>query len=142
MTYSLCLAHLSDLHFGENSRFKSKKLEDLGKECGQAITSATQQAFSRKRPDIVVVTGDITQQAGEAEFGLALQFFRFLRESLGIPPSAFVFLPGNHDVSWQACQGYFTANPNKRVLPYDPMLEKEKLGLFNCFKVTFIIYRF
>jgi hypothetical protein len=60
-----------------------------------------------------------------------------VKASLGIAPSAFVFLPGNHDVSWQACQDYFKANPDKRVLLYDPLVAQTKLRHFNDFRVNF-----
>jgi 3',5'-cyclic AMP phosphodiesterase CpdA len=71
------IAHLSDPHFGR-------------------IESATVQALiatvTEARPDIVVVSGDLTQRAKEREFQEARQFLEAL-------PSPQIVVPGNHDVS-------------------------------------------
>ncbi|HEV1993271.1 MAG TPA: metallophosphoesterase family protein [Candidatus Acidoferrum sp.] len=70
------LAHLSDLHFGR-------------------IEPATVQALlatvTEARPDVVVVSGDLTQRAKEREFQEARRFLDAL-------PSPQIVVPGNHDV--------------------------------------------
>ena len=70
------IVHLSDLHFG-------------------ALDPATLDpliGFMRERaPDLVVVTGDLTQRARPGEFAAARRFLERV-------PSALVIVPGNHDI--------------------------------------------
>jgi 3',5'-cyclic AMP phosphodiesterase CpdA len=70
------LLHLSDLHFG---RIDASLLEPL---C----------AFARQlAPDLVVVSGDLTQRARAAQFEQARHFLHAL-------PQPQIVVPGNHDV--------------------------------------------
>ena len=70
------LIHLSDLHFG---RVEPGLLEPLI------------AAIAEARPDLVVVSGDLTQRAKTAEFEEAARFLRRL-------PAPQIVVPGNHDV--------------------------------------------
>jgi 3',5'-cyclic AMP phosphodiesterase CpdA len=70
------IAHLSDPHFG--------RLEP-------ATVQALIVAVTEARPDIVVVSGDLTQRANKREFQEAHQFLKAL-------PSPQIVVPGNHDV--------------------------------------------
>jgi len=70
------IAHLSDPHFG---RIEPSTV--------QALIATIAEA----RPDVVVVSGDLTQRAKEREFQEARQFLRAL-------PSPQIVVPGNHDV--------------------------------------------
>ncbi len=70
------LVHLSDLHFGRTDR---KVLEPL---------LATIAAI---RPDVVVVSGDLTQRARAAEFRAARDFLARIEAPM-------IVVPGNHDV--------------------------------------------
>lgn len=70
------LLHLSDLHFGTERQ-----------ECIRAI-----QAFCQEqRPEVVVVSGDLTQRAKFKEFLACRQFL----DGLKIP---YFVVPGNHDI--------------------------------------------
>ena len=70
------LVHLSDLHFG---RIDAAIVEPLIAEVAAA------------RPDVVVVSGDLTQRARSAEFDAARRFLDRL-------PQPHIVVPGNHDV--------------------------------------------
>ena len=70
------LVHLSDLHFG---RIDPAVLEPLAR----AVADAA--------PDVVVVSGDLTQRARRAQFRAAAAFLARL-------PKPQVVVPGNHDV--------------------------------------------
>jgi 3',5'-cyclic AMP phosphodiesterase CpdA len=70
------IVHLSDMHFGR---------------VDPAIPPALQRAVAEAAPDLVAVSGDITQRARVAEFKEAARFLRTL------PPPRLV-VPGNHDV--------------------------------------------
>jgi 3',5'-cyclic AMP phosphodiesterase CpdA len=70
------VVHLSDPHFGR-----------LERAAMQALIATVTEA----RPDIVVVSGDLTQRAKEREFQEAREFLEAL-------PSPQIVVPGNHDV--------------------------------------------
>jgi 3',5'-cyclic AMP phosphodiesterase CpdA len=70
------IAHLSDLHFGtEDESIATRVLEDL----------------ARLRPDVTVVSGDLTQRARRSQFAAAVRYLRQL-------PQPLVVVPGNHDI--------------------------------------------
>jgi len=70
------IAHLSDPHFGRIER---------------ATVQALIASVTEARPDVVVISGDLTQRAKEREFQEARQFLDAL-------PSPQIVVPGNHDV--------------------------------------------
>ena len=70
------LVHLSDLHFG---RVDAALLEPLI------------DRIARIQPDVVVVSGDLTQRARSAQFKAA-------REFLDALPRPQIVVPGNHDI--------------------------------------------
>ncbi|MEO7057865.1 MAG: metallophosphoesterase family protein [Caldimonas sp.] len=70
------LLHLSDLHFGRTD---------------PTVVTALNGAIETIRPDVVVVSGDLTQRARTAEFAAARRFLDGL-------PYPRIVVPGNHDV--------------------------------------------
>jgi 3',5'-cyclic AMP phosphodiesterase CpdA len=70
------IAHLSDIHFG---RADERVVERLA----AAVTGLA--------PDLVAISGDLTQRARSAEFERARAFLTAL-------PSPWLVVPGNHDV--------------------------------------------
>ena len=70
------LAHVSDLHFGQ---LEPAALEPL------------RRALRRLAPDVLLVSGDLTQRARRAQFREARAFLDTL-------PGPQVVVPGNHDV--------------------------------------------
>lgn len=72
-----CIAHISDTHFGA---------EDA------PVCAALRRALLHAAPDLVVLTGDITQRARRAQFCAARAFL----DSLA--PLPVLALPGNHDL--------------------------------------------
>ena len=70
------LVHLSDLHFGR---------------IDQALIGPLTALVKRLAPDLVVVSGDLTQRAREHEFVAARDFLDTL-------PGPQIVVPGNHDV--------------------------------------------
>jgi 3',5'-cyclic AMP phosphodiesterase CpdA len=71
------LAHISDLHFGRHDPVAAEAL--LG-------------ALARFAPDIVIVSGDLTQRARRSEFAAARGFLERVASPL-------LVIPGNHDVA-------------------------------------------
>ena len=72
-----CLLHLSDPHFGAEQ---------------PVVLAALQRLALTVRPDVLLVSGDITQRATTAQFEAARAFV----DSLGI--ASVVAIPGNHDI--------------------------------------------
>jgi len=70
------IAHLSDLHFGRTD---------------QVVLPALVTAINEAKPDVVVVSGDLTQRARRREFRAARDFLARLK----FPQ---LIVPGNHDV--------------------------------------------
>ena len=70
------IAHLSDLHFGR---------------VDPATLPALHNALMTARPNVIVVSGDLTQRARRREFDAARRFLDTL-------PFPRVVVPGNHDV--------------------------------------------
>ncbi len=70
------IAHLSDLHFGRHD---------------EAAAELLLADLSQTRPDLVVITGDLTQRARHWQFAAARAFLERL-------PRPVIVIPGNHDV--------------------------------------------
>ena len=70
------VAHLSDMHFGRTD---------------PATLPALADAVAAAKPDVVVVSGDLTQRARANEFAEARRFLDML-------PKPQIVVPGNHDV--------------------------------------------
>lgn len=70
------IAHLSDLHFGRHDEEAAAQL--LAR-------------LSGDRPDLIVVTGDLTQRGRRWQFAAARAFLETL-------PKPILVIPGNHDV--------------------------------------------
>ena len=71
------LLHVSDTHFGTERAPVVAALEGLARE---------------QRPDVLLLSGDITQRATRAQFAEARRFV----DRLALP--ALVAIPGNHDI--------------------------------------------
>lgn len=98
------LLQLSDLHFGEHSRFHGQDLPRLAKACATAIDSARKDLGWQEPVGLLLVTGDLAEAARPKEYRAALEFFSALVGHLSLERSRVVFVPGNHDVSWTACR--------------------------------------
>lgn len=74
------LVHVSDLHFGRSD---------------QGVVDALHESWRTLRPDLVVISGDLTQRAEPHEFEAARRFLESLTES----GMRYVVVPGNHDIA-------------------------------------------
>jgi 3',5'-cyclic AMP phosphodiesterase CpdA len=70
------IAHLSDLHFGRHDETVAERL----------LVS-----LDESRPDLTVITGDLTQRGRRWQFAAAREFIEKL-------PQPVLVIPGNHDV--------------------------------------------
>ncbi len=71
------IAHLSDPHFGTEI---------------PEVVAALQSALRTLRPDMIVISGDITQRARAVQFEAAAAFIE------NLPPVPKLLVPGNHDL--------------------------------------------
>ncbi len=81
------------------------------KALGKAFHKALDYAETEKRLGIdrliihlVIVTGDVAETAKPKEFDQGVDFLESLAGELGLETRWFVFVPGNHDVSWPECK--------------------------------------
>ncbi|HWR50536.1 MAG TPA: metallophosphoesterase [Bryobacteraceae bacterium] len=79
------IVHLSDLHFGRTERVLLDPLVEV---------------VQRVQPDVIVISGDLTQDARDGEFAQARRFVDRL-------PEPRIVIPGNHDMPFY--------NPIRRV---------------------------
>lgn len=114
--------HLSDLHFGKKHR-RLPAVTKGGAEypMGESLLSLCNRIEVTERPDVVVITGDMTWQADVMqkcllshgmdvgswlpEFKVAREFLRKLADAMrpvrGISGRLrVVVVPGNHDIAW------------------------------------------
>jgi WD40 repeat protein/uncharacterized protein YjbI with pentapeptide repeats len=75
------------------------------------------------RPDLLVVSGDLTASGSRQEFEEAWDFLTRLRVRLGLGPDRVVTVPGGLDVNRAACRAYFNdcdADDEQPAAPYWP----------------------
>lgn len=112
------ILHLSDLHHGP---YHDPNAPGQYKECNQLyrdrITSEFKNAVLslEPRPNLIIVSGDLTWQADENEFIEAKKHLNELAEVLRINPNERIIVsPGNHDIS----HSLFQYSPSYELLPY------------------------
>lgn len=105
------LLHLSDLHFG--------RVDD-------ALLEPLRHFAERLDPDLVVISGDLTQRARTAQFKQARQFLDSL-------PQPQIVVPGNHDVPMHNVFSRFATPLHKyrRIICDDlqPLYADDEIGV-------------
>lgn len=128
----LIIHHLSDLHFGPKSaqRVDAKDSgpfgQALAKGAGQGAVRQDYREWSAsrsapKRPNLVVVSGDLAEWGLPEEFKEAIAWLVELEAGLAAHPDLedddprILLVGGNHDVDWRQTRG--AAGARKRHLP-------------------------
>ncbi len=103
------IAHLSDLHFGR---------------VDERVVEALVDELSGRPPDVIVISGDLTQRARSGEFADAARFIARL-------PSKPLVVPGNHDLPWGDLRRRFFSPHERfrRTIETDPFPTFEGAGL-------------
>ena len=112
-TRPLTLLHLSELRFGRGG----DTAETL------AARLAADLAGLRVSPDVLIVTGDLSETARPSELREALRCLARLAEALRLPRYRVVLVPGDRDVNRDACAAYWSdcqAAEQEPVPPYRP----------------------
>ena len=88
--------HISDVHFG-----KFNKLNQSPRELAYFLAQLPLE-YSTMLPDVVLISGDVSSVASEAEFEQFRLFCVGLSEALWKRqcPERILVVPGNHDVTW------------------------------------------
>ena len=116
------LLHLSDIHFGPPHY--------------EPAAAGVEELVAERRPDLVVVSGDLTQRARAGQFRQARRFL----EGLGLP---FLAVPGNHDVPmyrfWERLFDRYGAYRRHFSTDLEPVFvddEMEVVGFNTAFNMT------
>ena len=81
-------------------------------------------AAGMPRPDLMVVTGDLTETGSLRECDEALTFLTGLRALLNLEPQRVVIVPGGHDITKAACRAYFATCEADDMEPQPPYWPK------------------
>jgi WD40 repeat protein/3',5'-cyclic AMP phosphodiesterase CpdA len=81
-------------------------------------------ASQKLRPDLIVVTGNLTENALPSEFDRAMRMLRSLADAADLPVDHIAVIPGSHDVSRQACAAYFLRQAAQEAMPTAPYWPK------------------
>jgi hypothetical protein len=86
-------------------------------------------------PDLLVVTGDLTEIGYKVEFDRVLACLVRLSDRLGLARDRVVIVPGDHDVNRKLCAGYFNTCEGHDTAPVWPYWPKWHLfeRMFNAF---------
>jgi len=116
------LLHLSDIHFGPPHY--------------EPAAAGVEALVREKRPDLIIVSGDLTQRAKARQFRQARRFL----EGLGRP---FLAVPGNHDVPmyrvWERLFDRYGAYRRHFNVDLEPSFvddEMEVVGFNTAFNLT------
>ena len=105
--------HVSDTQFGAEHRFGGDGVTvgDRRRSSGLAARLLGDLAHLKAgyglAPDLVVTSGDLAEHAKPSEFEQVHDCLIELSEGLDLGRDRVVMVPGNHDVNWAKCQGYF-----------------------------------
>lgn len=97
--------HISDIHYGFHAWLAPpQRAADRGQFTQRMIVALVQLLETAKLLPIdgLIVSGDLTQRATQAEFQVAAMEISSLAGALNLLPKQVVVCPGNHDVDWFA----------------------------------------
>ena len=119
----LTILHLSDLQIGRHHRFESDTgLGSLLDRIGQDLDKLRETEAIR--PDLVLLTGDLSEWGMDGELDQVRRFAEGLRDFLRLPTRRVVMLPGNHDINRKLCEGYFAIREGRGKSPSPPYFPK------------------
>jgi 3',5'-cyclic AMP phosphodiesterase CpdA len=115
----LTILHLSDIHRTTDEPVSNKNI--LKALIGDLKRQQKNEGLPK--PDILVISGDLTQSASEEEYEEAFNFIDALKNELTVPDlSRVVLVPGNHDVNRDICGTVFTRTGHSKPSGVDEAL--------------------
>lgn len=136
----ITLLHLSDLRFGFGhacGRIAPPPLDDTVEAAATLLLSDVGRLHDDDgrpvRPDLLLLTGDLTNEGRPSEFRDVLRFIDYLAQGLELGHDRVVIVPGNQDVSREACAAYFSSCTAEETEPRPPFWPKWRF-FFRFFK--------
>jgi hypothetical protein len=127
----ITILHLSDLRFGWNHPFgrlaplpMDDSFESVLAHLLADVGSLYDEETRPVEPDLLLITGDLTNGAKPSEFRDALRFVDALARGLRLPLDRVAVVPGNLDVNRDACAGYFSLCRAEEIEPRPPFWPK------------------
>ena len=97
------ILHISDLHRTVDERVSNDEiLHSLKRDFDQGWTED-----KVPHPDLLVVSGDLTQRAEPEEYDEAIALLAEILNHLNLDWDRVVTVPGNHDIHWPTCEEVF-----------------------------------
>jgi 3',5'-cyclic AMP phosphodiesterase CpdA len=132
---TITLLHLSNLQFGPRSgEFGDRPVMELihakVRMFGEELTRL--RNADNLQPQLIVVSGDVTESGMPKEFEAARQFLEGLAEHLNLKRDRVVIVPGNHDINRKACEAYFNSCAAEGKQPSPPFAAKWKHFTHMC----------
>ena len=103
------ILHLSDIHRTRDEQVTNDEI--IHSLIGDIERYPAEQIPT---PNVVVISGDLTQAAEVGQYEEASTFVQKLLGRLGLGVDSLVLVPGNHDIDWASCRENF------RLLPQPP----------------------
>ncbi|NQX61056.1 metallophosphoesterase [Paenibacillus qinlingensis] len=128
MSKSINILHLSDLHFGMELSTSNSHAIALRKTALGKLISTLEEIEETAKPDVVVISGDITWQGKQNGFDEAEVWIKSLLEQLNLTTKELVLCPGNHDLERNKAIG---SNPPQSSDEADKWLIPENLEHFS-----------
>ncbi|WP_049563633.1 TIR domain-containing protein [Nonomuraea sp. SBT364] len=129
---SLTVLHIAGPRFGRALPEPGEPFtpEDLQARIWADLTAMYDRGMPR--PDLMVVSGDLTESGSLGQFGQATRFVTDLRLLIGLEPHRLVIVPGPRDVTKAAASAYFLTCEADDVSPQPPYWPKWRhfAGLF------------
>lgn len=121
---AVTLLHVPGPRFGRGLAATGEHLSasDLQARVWADVTRLT--ATGMPKPDLIVVTGDLTEAGSLRECDEALTFLTGLRALLGLEPHRVAIVPGGHDITPAASRAYFATCEADDVEPQPPYWPK------------------
>lgn len=121
---SVTLLHVPGPRFGRGTIGRDEPLgaRELQSRIWANVTHLTDSGTPA--PELVLVSGDLTEAARPREMDEAMTFLTGLRILLGLEADRVIVAPGRRDVSKAACLAYFARCEARDVQPQEPYFPK------------------
>lgn len=107
MDNEVVILHLSDLHFGKENELDQKASDDRTNILNDLIDKLVDLSTDWK-PNIVVISGDIGNQAEIDDYKKASEWINRLISELNVPKENVIVAPGNHDRNLKSAKALLT----------------------------------
>lgn len=107
------ILHISDIHRGpheptSNASLLGRLLTDIRRTYEENNRELDEGVPKLGMPDLITVSGDLTQRAAPDEFAEARNFLESLLPLVNNDRGRIILVPGNHDLDWKIAANSFT----------------------------------